>query len=77
MKALCGLLERLAAPSFIVLVGNDKLLANPTHRPTVVTAVAVVHVATARKEVQAPSEIRARSVERRTPNVAAAAYIVN
>ena len=76
MKVLCGLLERLAAPSFIVLVGNDKLLANATHRPTEVTGV-VAHVANARIEVQVPSAVRVRSVERRTPNVAAAAYIVN
>ena len=58
MKALCGLLERLVAPSFIVLVGNDKLLANPTHRLTVATA-AVAHAAIARTEVQAPSVERA------------------
>ena len=48
---------RLAAPSCIGLVGNDKLLANPTHRLTVVTVV-VAHVATARTEVQVPSAVR-------------------
>ena len=46
---------------------NDKLLANPTHRPTVVTAD-VAHAAIARIEVQVPSIVRVRSAERRTPN---------
>ena len=54
---------------------NDKLLANPTHRPSGVTAV-VAHAATARIEVQAPSVVRAGSVERRTPNVTVVAYMV-
>ena len=55
---------------------NDKLLANPTHRPTEVTVVAV-YAATARTEVQAPSVARVRSEERRTPNAAVVAYTVN
>ena len=76
MKVLCGLLERLVAPSFIVLVGNDKLLANATHRLTVVT-VAVGHAVKGRIEEQAPSSGRTRIIERRTPNVAAVAYIVH
>ena len=66
-----------ACSTFMYWIGwNDKLLANPTHRLTVVTA-AVAHVAIARKEVQVPSVVRARSVERRTPNAAVAANIVN
>ena len=76
MKVLCGLLERLAAPSFIVLVGNNKLCVDTTHRATVVTAVAA-HAAIVRIEVQVPSVARVRSEERRTPNAAGAAYIVN
>ena len=36
---------------------NDKLLANTTHRLTVVTVV-VVHVAIVRIEVQVPSVVR-------------------
>lgn len=76
MKVLCGLLERLAAPSFIVLVGNDKLCVDTTDRQTVAT-VADVHVATARTEVQAPSVVRVQSVERRTPNGTVDAYIAN
>ena len=47
-------LGRLAAPSCIGLVGNDKLVVNATHRPTVVT-VAAVHAAKARIEAQVPS----------------------
>lgn len=37
MKVLCGLLERLAAPSCIGLVGNDKLCVDTMHRVTAVT----------------------------------------
>ena len=37
MKVLCGLLERLVAPSCIVLVDNDKLCVNTMHRETAVT----------------------------------------
>ena len=66
-----------ACSTFMYWIGwNDKLLANPTHRPTVATAAAA-HAAIARIEVQAPSVVRVRSVERRTPNVTAVAYIVN
>ena len=66
-----------ACSTFMYWVGwNDKLLANPTHRPTEVT-VDVAHEAIARIAVQVPSAVRARSVERRTPNVTVVAYIVN
>ena len=66
-----------ACSTFMYWIGwNDKLLANPTHRPTVVT-VAAAHAAIARTEVQVPSVARVRSVERRTPNAAAVAYTVN
>ena len=45
--------------TFMYWIGwNDKLLANPTHRLTAVTA-AVAHVAIARTEVQAPSAEKA------------------
>ena len=47
-----------------------------TDRYTVGTAAAAAHAATARTEVQVPSAVRVRSVERRTPNVAEA-YIEN
>ena len=40
MKVLCGLLERLVAPSCIVLVDNDKLCVNTMHRETAGTGVA-------------------------------------
>ena len=68
-----------ACSTFMYWIGwNDKLLANPTHRITVATAVVVVaHVANARTEEQAPSAAMVRRVERRTPNAAVVAYIVN
>ena len=75
MKVLCGHwggLQHLHILDW--LVGNDKLLANPTHRPTVATE-ADVNVVTARIEAQVPSVVRVRRAEQRTPNVAAVAYI--
>ena len=71
---MCFVAAGAACSTFMYWIGwNDKLLANPTHRPTAATAVAVAHAATVRIEVQAPSVVRVRSAERRTPNVTVAA----
>ena len=73
---VCGRLVAIHS-TFMYWIGwNDKLCADTTHRLTAAT-VAAAHVAIARIEVQVPSAVRGRSAERRTPNVAVAAYIVN
>ena len=51
------------------LVGNDKLLANPTHRPTVVTVVVVLRVNATAVEVEVETVVGVGRMERTRPIV--------